>query len=1297
MFNLKNCEILKICSSAEIKKFLQPMNRFQKFCLILFNFIFPFTTAYATTGKEKSNGIRFTENKNQWDKNILYRAQLDGGALFLEKNCFTYSFYDKAALRAAHFGHTKNPMINQPIRAHAFRVSFMNALAETSTQPKQLCKDYNNYFIGNDETKWASHVGNYKEIIYDNIYKGIKIQLLGKINSMKYNFLVAAQADPASIQLNYDGLDSIYLREGNLILKTSINELTEQKPYAYQLINGVQVTVPCHFVLKNKTLSFQFPHGYNKNVDLVIDPVLSFACSSGSTADNFGMSATYDSQGNLYSGGTAFDMGYPTTTGVIDVTFNGSAGDNDVVITKFDSSGTFLHYSTYLGGSSCEIVSSMIVNPQGELFIYGTTGSNNFPVSTGAYDKTFNGGTSITFPENGTNYPKGTDLYVCRFNSTCTSLLASTFVGGTQNEGANNSTALVYNYGDYYRGEILLDSLGAVYIASTSYSNNFPTTAGCLQSTAGGGMDGVVFKMPGDLSKLTWSTYLGGNADDGSYGLIVDRSLNVYVTGGTASSNFPATPGAFKATYGGGRSDGYISKIKNDGAALIASTFIGTAQYDQCFLLQFDKNFDVYTVGQSLGAMPVSAGVYSNANSQQFIWKLNNNLSSTLFTTIFGNGNGKINISPTAFLVDQCDNIYVCGWGGEQSKLSPTQNMPLTANAYQSTTDGYNFYLFVLTANATSLLYGSYFGGASSAEHVDGGTSRFDKKGIIYQAVCSGCGGNDDFPVTPGSWPNSGSDVNHSDNCNIGVFKFDFQLVNIKAIAVAGPNDTICVNETVAFKNNSTNATSYSWNFGDGSPLSTVISPSHTYTTPGNYTVTFVAINNDKCSLSDTLRLKIVVLQTPAVNIGRDTTVCNSIKLKLDAGTTGNIYLWSTGATTQTIQVTTAGIYWVKVSNGFCADADTMEVKFTTGPIVNLPNVVSLCKPDSVILNAGNPGCTYLWSTGAISQTIVVKTAGTYSVVVSNGLCAVKDTTVVSIFSLPKYALDTTLCAGQSLTLKTNVSGGTYNWSTGATTESITVSTAGLYWVDIRVGLCQVKDTMIVKFIPVPIVDLPASLDLCPNDVVKLDAGNPGSTYHWSTGATTQSINVSAAGHYVVTVSNGKCIGKDSTDVHMIPSTTKQGTVSLCNLESYTLTASVTNNATFLWSTGATTSSITITTAGIYWVKISTGNCFSSDTITVIGTIGNGVIFVPNSFTPDNDGTNDVFRARGTDIISYHLSVFDRWGELIFEAKNLNEGWDGYYKGNLVQQDVYVWIMDYKTACDEKKSHRRKGVVSVVR
>jgi gliding motility-associated-like protein len=582
---------------------------------------------------------------------------------------------------------------------------------------------------------------------------------------------------------------------------------------------------------------------------------------------------------------------------------------------------------------------------------------------------------------------------------------------------------------------------------------------------------------------------------------------------------------------------------------------------------------------------------------------------------------------------------------------------------------------------------------------VDGGTSRFDKKGIMYQAVCSGCGGNDDFSVTPGSWPKSGSDVNKSSNCNIGVFKFDFQMIDVQAIAVAGPNDTICVNGTIDFKNNSTNATSYTWDFGDGTPTTDVKAPSHQYTTAGNYTVTFIAHNNARCALSDTLKLKIVVLPIPVVNIGNDTSICRTINLTLDAGNPGCKYLWSTGATTQTIQATSLGVYWVKVSNGYCEDADTMEVTPGTSLPVNLPKI-TLCKSESAVLDAGNPGCDFLWSTGETSQTITVKDAGVYSVYVTAGICVGRDTTTVTVISLPNYTLDTTLCSGQSIKLKTNLSGATYNynWSTGATTESITVDTTGLYWVDISLGKCVVRDTITVKFIPLPVVNLPTTLDICPKDVAKLDAGNPGLTYVWSTGATTQTIDVSAAGLYTVIVLNGKCFGLDSTNIRIIQPTVTQSTISLCNMESLTLTASNTaTNSAYLWSTGATTSSINTVTPGVYWVRVTKGNCMSSDTITVIGTIGDGVIYIPNSFSPDNNKINDVFKAVGTDITSFHLSIFDRWGELIYETSNLKEGWDGYYKGVLVKNDVYVWVMDYKTACDEKNSHRRKGIVSVVR
>jgi gliding motility-associated-like protein len=1456
---------------------------------------------------QAQNTVKFTENKSQWEKRVLYRAQLDGGALFLEENCFTYNFFDKETLRKNHISKGASlQRTNDQVRSHAFRLTFLNALQHPETSAKSITPDYSNFYIGKDKSKWVSHANSYKEISYKSLYAGIDLQILGMENSMKYNFIVAPNASPDEIRLFYEGLDDISLKKGTLVMRTSLNEIVEQKPVAYQYIKGQQVEVPCRFVLEGTTVHFSFPRGYDKNAELIIDPVLVFACSSGSTADNFGMTATYDADGNLYAGGTTFGIGYPVTIGAYDPTWNGApvylSGRTDVVITKYDSSGTFLQYSTYLGGSTgTEVVSSLVVNSQDELMLFGATGSSDFPVTAGAYDTSFNGGAYLTFPANGTEYINGTDLYVAKFSSSGNALLASTYLGGSQNEGTNSSATLAYNYGDYYRGEIQVDASGNCYVASCTFSSDFPVTPGCLQPASGGAMDGVLFKMNPTFSSLMWSTYLGGSFDDGCYSLTIDNMQNVYTTGGTGSPDFPVTAGALGTAYNGGQSDGYVTKVKNDGSAILNSTFVGTNAYDQNFLIQLDINYNVYIVGQSLGAMPVSAGVYSNPNSKQFIWKMNNSLSSTVFTTVFGNGGAQVSISPAAFLVDICGNIYVCGWGGNVLTGVPTTGMPVTSGAYQPTTDGFNFYLFVLTPDATSLMYGTYFGGPLSYEHVDGGTSRFDKKGIVYQAVCAGCGGHDDFPVTPGSWPNTGSDVNHATNCNMGVFKFDFQAAGVNADAVILPNDTLCAGDSVHFSNASSNAFNFLWDFGDGSPMTDLASPSHQYPLPGTYDITLIAIDSLGCLFSDTSHLSIVVAPIPVVDLGNDTILCATPNLLLDAGTPGNSYSWGTGDITQTFLVTAAGNYWVEISNGHCeardtinineisldpdlgndtslcagqtitldafesgasylwstgdsvasiivttagqywvqvtlgpcTESDTVQVNYIPYPVIALPVSVLLCPGDSVILNGGAPatdylwstgdttqlitvntggnyvitasnfqcsatdsvnvqqiilpllindtslcagqtitlnafypGATYLWSTGAVTSSITATTAGQYWVTVSfsgcsksdtmnlsylaypvvnltpniticphdsvlldatsgiatdyfwstgdttqsiyasasgnygvtvyNHQCSTTDTSHVIQVSFPPFPPDTTLCEGQSILINAFTAGASYSWSTGATASSITVSSSGQYWVIATLGFCQNRDTMNVAYVPYPVVNLPPLLVICPDASVILDAGSSATTYAWSNGAQTQSIDVSAGGTYVVTAANLQCSVTDTTLVNEIPPVAWDNNVSLCNVEKYTLDAKVPGD-TYLWSTGETTPSIEILESGTYWVVANAKGCILSDTITFDGGLGDGVLWFPNSFTPNSNGLNDKFVGRGADITYYDLMIFDRWGELIFETQKQDEGWDGFYKGNLAQQDVYVWKVKYKTKCSEGQLMSKIGHVTLVR
>lgn len=1176
----------------------------------------PFAVAGGIKTPPNQSLIKFTENKNQWDTKVLYRAQLDGGALFLEKNCFTYNFYDKEALRANHL-HKKANSHNSDIRFHAFRMSFLNAQQGVQASAQKPTSDYTNYFLGSDKSKWAGNVKNYTEVNYKELYSGIDLQILGLDNSMKYNFIVAPLGNPNDIQLNYEGLDNLTLEKGALRLSTSINEMIEQKPFAYQWIGSQKVEVPCEFILENNTVSFNFPRGYNKAFELVIDPILVFACSSGSIADNFGMTATYDQQGDLYSGGTVFGVGYPVTVGVYDPTWNGAAaylgGRTDVVITKYDSSGTFLQYSTYIGGfTGSEIVTSLVVDGQENLLLYGATGSTDFPTTAGAYDQTFNGGTYMSFVANGTKFSGGTDIYVAKFNPTGTTLMASTYIGGNKNDGVNNNNdtvfisawgvyeypldSLQYNYGDQYRGEINVDPFGNAYISSSSRSSDFPTVNG-FDNTLGGQQDAVVFKLNPDFTSLLWSTYLGGTDNDAGYAIVLDDSLNVFVSGGTRSNNFPTTPGVVKPTYCGGKADGYITKIKNDGSAILLSTYWGTAAYDQTYFVQLDKNDNVYVVGQTAGTMPVIGAVYNNPNSGQFITKMNDSLNTIVFSTVFGNGNGQPNISPSAFLVDYCENIYVSGWGGNIITGVSTTTMPLTADAIQPTTDGFNFYLFVLSTNATSLLYATYFGGALSQEHVDGGTSRFDKKGIVYQSVCAGCGGHDDFPVTPGSWPNTGANVNHNtqnNNCNNGVFKFDFQ------VALADANFTVdyidgCAPLTVQFENQSTAGGAYLWDFGGGDTTSSVLNPVRTFPTPGTYLVQLLVNNPASCNVWDTAYQYVTVHPSITADFDFTTVPCTNQFSFYDSSATAPVaWAWS----------------------------------FDDGGTSTLQN----------------PSHTY-------------GSTGTYNVqLISTTAFGCKDTTVVTLSNTTpatNIGPGDTICVNAPGVQLNAFGGFAYSWAPAATLSSSTISnpvaqptttttyTASISTLNALGDTCIQTQTVTVFVIDPSVYPLSISAN---HDTIS--AGET-SIIHVITD-TTLAVNFHPGGT------------ADSTGYYFTVSPT----------ETTTYTASI------LDSTGCPRT-VNIT---IYVLSMS---CRSED------------VFVPNTFTPNGDGQNDVLFVRSNVMEELYFAVYNRWGQMVFETTDMTEGWDGIYNGMKADPAVFAWYLRVK--CHNGDEIRKKGNTTLIR
>ncbi len=1268
--------------------------------------IFPF--AVKAEGEEKH--FQFIENIGQWENTFLYRAYIPGGELFIEKNGITYHFWDQAkmnVLTAAMHDRKGNELTDFQIKHHVIRVKFLGSNTGVITQPESPFSHYYNYYLGNDASRWKSNVQAYRKITLKEIYPHIDLIIYTSNNKLKYDWIVKPGGDIKKIRIEYQGVDDLLIKEGNLEIKTSLGSIIEASPVVYQQTPSGIKPVKSRFSLKKNILAFQLQDTFDPALPLIIDPALIFSTYSGSLTDNWGFTATYDSQGNLYGGGIVLAANaYPNTTGSYQAAYGG--GLYDVMIGKYNDNGSTLLYYTYLGGSRAEAPFSLVCNNNDDLYVLGITGSSNFAVTTGAYQTTFQGGPSAgIFALNGNDYPNGSDLFVSKFNFDGTILIGSTFIGGTGNDGMNTNSGLRHNYADEFRGEIIVDNNDQCYVASSTKSIDFPTV-NAAQTVMAGTQDAVVFRLSPTLTSLQWSTFLGGMGYEAGYSLKLNNSGEVYVTGGTNSSNFPVTAGVIKPTYGGSV-DGFITRYSSTGT-LLSSTYLGTSAYDQSYIIQLDNAQDVYVVGQTKGSYPIVSSslgpVYSNPNSGQFIHKLNPTLTATIFSTVFGRGiAGQIDIVPTAFLVDICDHIYVSGWGGAVNNGiggGNTHNMPITSNAYQSTTDGSDFYFIVLDENATSLIYASYFGGPVSAEHVDGGTSRFNPDGIVYQAVCAGCGSHDDFPTTSGAWSNT----NNSNNCNMGVFKFDVSEFTA-IIDLVTPNIT-CINNTVILQNASTGGSSYFWDFGDGTTSTSPV-VNHVYSNPGVYNVMLIVSDPASCLQNDTAYMAVIVEAPPSVQITPVNPLCPGQSVQLVASG-GGTYNWDAHPSLSATNIpnpiatpSTTTTYTVTASNN-CGSA-TASI---TVNVINFNPTVSnsdtICIGNSIQLTASG-GITYSWqpSTTLDNANIANPVATpnqttTYTVTITdaNG-CSSTQSTTITVDNQPQANAgpDQTICYGSSTQLLG--SGATfYTWTPNVYLSNnhianpiCTPEDTIVYTLTAQNTCGESKDSVQINVIKIN-VNTSKDTIICPNTYAMLWATG-GVAYQWSPpelldNSTNDTVIARPLTNTVFTVTvtdNNGCTSTENVQVSIYPTTNVSITPEYSIIPfggSVQLTAN--GNGNFSWSpdTSLTCSNCSNTIASPFSstqyivTLIDANGCMFYDSAWVIV---EGSIYVPNTFTPNRDGINDFFLAFGSEIKEFEMLIFNRWGEEIFRSTSLLEGWDGTYKKQKCPIGVYVWRITY--------------------
>jgi gliding motility-associated-like protein len=1050
--------------------------------------------------------IEFIENKGQWDKKIHFRTNAGAGSFFIEEAGFTVLMYhpedvravaeqvhghkhsdNNAAVKPGFHDKNSEPKDINVLRSHAYKVKFIGGNFSNPVPEKPL-PGINNYFIGNDASKWATDCRVYQAVTFKDVYKGIDVRYYSEgPDKLKYDIIVHPGADPSVIKMAYDGVDKLSVKNKELIIGTSVGEVKELYPYSYQASANARKEIDVRYDVKGNEVKFNVKE-YDRSAALVIDPALIFASFTGSVSDNWGYTATYGPDGSFFLGGIVFGSNYPTSPGAFQTTWGGgvpesagTAAGYDIAIMKLSSNGRNRIYATFLGGSHNEQPHSMVVDGQGNLIVAGRSRSGNYP-------------SPIKYG------PQGDwDIVVTKLNAAGSALIASAKIGGTGADGVNiriktDQAAPVVdvlrrNYGDDARSEVILDGAGNIYLASATQSLDFPVSgAGFGTSFGGGRQDGVLLKFTPGLGQI-FSAYLGGIKEDACFVLALHPVSNdIYVAGGTASTNFPGIAGdAIYTGYRGGACDGYVAIVRNDGSSLVRSTYLGTDKDDLVYGIQFDKFAFPYVMGTTTGAWPVLNATYSVPGSSQFIAKLQPELNAFVYSTVFGTGTSTPNISPVAFLVDRCENVYVSGWGGNVNRdggypNAGTQGLPTTPNAIKATSDatGSDMYFFVLEKNATRVLYGTFYGqndnpgGNTFGEHVDGGTSRFDKNGVIYQAICANCMGHPQrYPTTAGVW----AETNGSSICNALALKIEMDFTGVaggirRTINGVDGDSIGCVPLTVTFSDTLLKAKSYSWNFGDGSPEVKTTNPTiqHTYTSVGRYTVRLIAIDSTTCNVTDTSYTVVRVGDNPAVPsfAFRKLGDCNSLRFSFQNTSTAaidrfgpNSFVWDFGDGTPKIRMgkdsivhtfPSAGTYQVRLTiddSSFCnSPVDTMRlVRISPNVSARFVTPARGCVPYTAEFdNTSLGGLSFFWDFGDGTTSTeenpshLYSSVGTYNVVLiayDSTSCNKTDTArfTITVQSIPqaRFTFTPTFPIENTFTQFTNTSVGAtrYVWDFG--------------------------------------------------------------------------------------------------------------------------------------------------------------------------------------------------------------------------------------------------------------------------
>jgi hypothetical protein len=651
------------------------------------------------------------------------------------------------------------------------RVQFDGANPKVRVEGSKRLPGQANFLTG-PAGDWRLNVPLYDGVIYRELYSGIDMVYGSHGRSLKSEFIVAPGADPAQIRMRYMGAGHVRVEEnGSLVIPVAGRELREEAPSIYQDRGGQRVAVDGRFVVTGDSNVGFIINGYDPDLALIIDPVLSYSTLLGGASSDAATALAVDAAGAAYVAGFTASYDFPTANPAQ----NFDAGGNDAFVAKLNASGNGLIYCTYLGGRADDRAYGIAVDASGSVYLTGSTTSSNFPVR-GAIQ---------------TKLAGAKNAFVAKLNPAGNTLVFSTYLGGSGSDLGNG---------------IAVDGSGNVYVAGDTSSPNFPASG--FQNTNRGSQDAFVSKLSGDGSHLLYSSYLGGAGDDHAAALAVDAGGSAYVTGSTYSSNFPVAA-AWQGSLGGGQ-DAFVARLGVTGSTLVFSTFVGGSggalglpEAGQGIAL--DGQGNAYIAGVTSSAnFPLLNPLQSSLRgaTDAFVVKLNASGVPSYSTYLGGTGADAAN----AIAVDAGGSAYIVG----QTFSSDLA----VVNAYQATYGGDYDAFVAKVSTGDALLSLSYLGGggsdtatavaldASANIYIAGWTlsanfpvlngyqsSNAGNYGAFVAKMLAGATGA--LPVAVGVTPNSGSGTSQT-------FSFQFSDAaganNLTTVSVLWNSSTAVVN-----------------------------------------------------------------------------------------------------------------------------------------------------------------------------------------------------------------------------------------------------------------------------------------------------------------------------------------------------------------------------------------------------------------------------------------------------------------------------------------------------------------------